>query len=104
MSRADLRKRLNAIDMRAPVPRRATADAEGGTRLRATVAAAFGINVRDLHRDGCPALAWLHRCREGGATAEDQELVDQIAAVRYFAPPVETRDYLLAISKIYREI
>ena len=102
MSRADLRKRLNALDSSKPTPRRTTADDEGGARLRATVAAAFGINVRDLHGDGCPALAWLHRCREGGATAEDRALLDQIAAVRYFAPPVETRDYLLAISKIYR--
>ena len=55
-----------------------------------------------LDADG-PILQWLHRCREGRATADDRALFDQIARVPYFAPPIKTADYLLAIAKLMKE-
>jgi len=104
MTSKSLRTRLEALDLSKAPKRPTTTDFEGGTRLRARVAAAFAIKVRDLYRNDCPALLWLHRCREGGATSDDRALLDEISAVQYFAAPVETRDYLLAISKIYRAV
>ena len=104
MTRESLRKRLEALDMsKAPI-RPATADFEGGTRLRATMAAAFGLSARGMFGNDCPALQWLHRCREGNATQEDRALLDEISAVRYFDPPVETVDYLMALSRLYRAV
>lgn len=102
MTRESLKKRLDRLDKKTP-PRRSTANDEGGRLLRAVLVAEFGINARDLFGNDCPVLLWLHRCREGDATAEELALLSRIAAVRYFDPPVETHDYLIATAKIYRD-
>ena len=101
MTRESLRRRLEALDLSKPTPRRHRADDDGAERLRATIAAEFGTTARDLFRsDDCPALRWLRNIAAGTATTSDKALFERIAAVRYFAPPVTTAAYLIAIPKV----
>ena len=102
MTTRNLGKPLDALDLSSLPPRRTTANDDGCRLLFATVAAAFGLATSSLLHKTCPALEWLHRCREGRATDEDRRLLDEVASTEYFDAPVTTRDYLMAVSKLYR--
>jgi len=101
MTRQSLRNRLEAFDLSKSTPRRATADDEGSARLRAIIAAEFGTTARALFRaDDCPALQWLRNIAAGTASVSEKVLFERIAAVSYFAAPVTTAAYLIAVPKV----
>jgi len=99
MSRLSLKQRLDKVDM-SKLPRRPVMDAEGYQRLRAVLAAEFGIKAAEVFRmDRCPVLAWLRTIVADTATAQDKALFERVAAVQYLTPPVTTRDFLCAMLK-----
>lgn len=100
MSRQTLKQRLDKIDCKMPPPRRTTASDDAYRRLRAVLAAEFGVAARDVWRsDGCPVLIWLRRCDAGTATPSERVLFDRIAAAPFYGE-ISTAAYLAAIPRV----
>lgn len=103
MSRQTLKQRLDKIDCKMPTPRRTTDDDDSCRLFYATVAADWGVNVRDLFRASCPVLASLHEWCDGTGTQDDAAVWHRIGAVDFFpGHEFTTADYLRAVSKMHR--
>jgi hypothetical protein len=99
-----LRNRLEKLDQKVSAPAVLVSDTDAHERLRAAIAAEFGVSGRDVWRNGSPARCLLHRVCDGIATASEVSQFNRLAEVPYFeGHTFSTADYLRALSKIFRE-
>jgi hypothetical protein len=99
------RQRLDKLSQSQSPPSCTQSDSQAYERLRAAIAAEFGVSAVSVWRSAdCPALCLIDRVCDGLATAADMAQFNRIVAETYFADrAVSTAAFLLSVSQVRRE-